>query len=150
MRKLSEIAESFADFYIQKNIKTFGKEDLVNAFAYGAKWGKSYLWNKVGSDAPSSKSPYRQIAVVLMISKEEFDIEVIVAEDFEEYINKDKLRGVPVLWCYLRDLLFKQVKDKAVYGYKKKVIDDDETVDVCEDLIIPVEDLGIKSADDQK
>jgi hypothetical protein len=126
MKRLNEVAASFADYYTGKFNNNLAKEDLINAFAYGAKWGKAYLWNKVGNDMPSVKNKYRQVVVVRMITKDDFDLDVIIAEDYEDYINDEKRRGMPVLWCYLRDLLFKQVKDKAVYGYKKQEEEDED------------------------
>ncbi len=126
MKRLNEIAASFADYYIEQVNNNLEKDDLIKAFAYGAKWGKAYLWNKVGNDMPSVKYKYRQVVVVRMITKDEYDIDVIIAEDYENYINDEKRGGMPVLWCYLRDLLFKQVKDKAVFGYKKLEEEDED------------------------
>ena len=145
MHKLNEIAAPFAEYYTQKVERALSKEDLIGAFAFGAKWGKAYLWNKIGNDVPSLRNPYKQIAIVVMISHEEFDIDVITAEDFEAYLNRENHKGVPVLWCYLRDLLFKQVKDKAVYGYKKKRdVEEEEYVEFCGGQVFRMGDLESK------
>ena len=114
MKKLREIATSYVDHYMENTTMPLSANDLENAFAYGAMWGKSFLWNKVGSDNPSSKHPYRQIAIVLMEDKETFDIDIVRAEDYESYINNNKCIGTPVLWCYVRDLLFKRIKLKSI------------------------------------
>ena len=77
-----------------------------------------------------------------LLNGREFDIDVIIAEDFEEYLNRENHKGVPVLWCYLRDLLFKQIKDKAVYGYKKKKeVEDEEYVEICGEQVLQMEVL---------
>lgn len=96
----------FANDYVSKAIHPLDEKDLARAFNYGANWGRVSAWNKVRESKPNPLHNNEQIAVVVLMAKNTYDIDVITVAEYDAYINNRKCVGRPLRWAYLRTLLF--------------------------------------------
>ena len=105
------IENQFAASYLERAQMPLSAEDIAYAFRCGMIQGRKSLWNRVGSaNRPSEGHARKQIVMVVMLTKEAFDLDVIYASEYDAYINNKNVIGVPVLWGYLDNLLFKNFK----------------------------------------
>ena len=86
------------------------KRFLAHAFTLGIRYGKGSGWHRVGEQVPTPKHMNEQIVVVVALTRNTYDLDVITCSEYNAYINNKNCIGVPLFWTYFRALFSDRVK----------------------------------------
>lgn len=103
-------AKRFAKEYMKTAQLPLSEEDLAHAFTLGIRYGKGSGWHRVGEQVPTPKHMNEQIVVVVGLTRNTYDLDVITCSEYNAYINNKNCIGVPLFWTYFRALFSDRVK----------------------------------------
>ena len=103
-------AKRFAKEYMKTAQLPLTEEDLAHAFTLGIRYGKGSGWHRVGEQIPTPKHMNEQIVVVVGLTRNTYDLDVITCSEYNAYINNKNCIGVPLFWTYFRALFSDRVK----------------------------------------
>ena len=98
-------AKQFAQEYMKKATLPLTEEDLAKAFDSGMKYAKGSPWHKVGEQDPSPKHMNEQVVIAVQLTNNTYDIDVIKASEYKNYVDNKNPLGKPLCWAYIKGLL---------------------------------------------
>lgn len=125
-------AVHFAQVYAERKGAPLTEEDLAYAFEMGKRWGRKSQWKLIGNSRELKQYPNEQIAVVVKLGPNEYDIDVISSADFDKYVNNSGRMGKPTKYAHLNTLLFtRQKPPKGIFpGGKISFLDIPQNDDI--------------------